>query len=252
MGKSNDGVPRDLEDRTSLVTGGARGIGAAIAVALARRGARVTVWDRDDASGYPAEVADAIEARRVDVRDGSQILEEGARALARTGTLDILVNNAGIQGRTAPIGQQDDETWERVISVNLTAVFKTCRYFAPVMQRAGGGRIVNIASYAGLHGTQNATAYSASKGGVISLSRALAKELMTSGVTVNCVAPGLIETDLLDQMDRDYIETIVAKMPMGRMGTADEVAATVGWIVSPACSFTSGGVFDVTGGRLIA
>lgn len=233
------------------VTGAARGIGAAIAVELASQGAQVVGWDQTASADYPENVASKICLHQVDLTD-KVALKSAAASLFEQGPLDILVNNAGIQGATSPIGEQDDDTWSKVISINLTAVFRVSRLIAPKMQARGYGRIVNVASTAGLRGVPNAVSYSASKGGVIALTMALAKELFTAGVTVNCVAPGLIETDLLSQMSQDYIDSIVAKMPMGRMGQPQEVAAMVAWAASPACSFTTGAVFDVSGGRLIS
>mgnify|MGYP001578224730 CR=1 FL=1 len=239
----------DLTGQTALVTGASQGLGAAIARTLAALGAQVVGWDRHP----PAAAADAppgVRFEQVDVTDAQAAASAAAALQAQGVGLDILVNNAGIQGLTAPIAQQDDETWARVIDVNLTAVFRICRSFAPHMQARGRGRIINIASVAGLRGVAGAVAYSASKGGVLALSRALAKELVASGVTVNCAAPGLAETPLQSQMDAAYVERIARRIPMGRLCQPDDVAATVAWIASPACGYTTGAVFDVSGGRL--
>ena len=234
----------DLTGKTALVTGAGQGMGAAIARTLASQGARVVGWDRS----LPAD-DQGLRLAQVDVTDATA-LTQAAQALMDDGGVDILVNNAGIQGRTAPIEAQDDETWARVIEINLSAVFRLCRIFAPHMRHRGSGRIINIASTAGLRGVAGAAAYSASKGGVLALSRALAKELVGCGVTVNCVAPGLAQTPLQSQMDAAYIARIAARLPMGRPCQPEEVAATVAWIASPACSYTTGAVFDLSGGRL--
>jgi NAD(P)-dependent dehydrogenase (short-subunit alcohol dehydrogenase family) len=241
-----------LSGLRALVTGGARGIGAAIAVELARQGALVQVWDRQDVASYPDGLGSRIALRSLDLTDEAQVNAGAAQLLEDWGGLDILVNNAGIQGATTPIAGQDNQTWDRVIGLNLTSTFWTCRLFAPVMALAGRGRIVNVASVAGINGVAHGVAYSASKGDVIALTRALAKELVASGVTVNCVAPGMVQTDLLKQMDPGYIAGIVAKMPMKRLGQATEVAAAVAWLASPNASFTTGAALDVSGGRLIA
>jgi len=239
----------DLSGKTALVTGASQGLGAAIARTLAALGAQVVGWDRSlPAEGDAAPAG--IRLEQVDLTDGQALAHAAAALLARGAGIDILVNNAGIQGLTATIEHQDDETWARVIDVNLTTVFRMCRIFAPHMQQRCGGRIINIASVAGLRGVAGAVAYSASKGGVLALSQALAKELVASGVTVNCVAPGLADTPLQQQMDTAYIERIASRIPMGRLCQPGEVAATVAWIASPACSYTTGAVFDVSGGRL--
>lgn len=237
----------DLSGKTALVTGASQGFGAAITRTLAALGAQVIGWDRS----LPAEGAGMLRGVRleqVDVTNMQATMRAADTLLADGAGVDILVNNAGIQGLTAPIAQQNDATWAQVIDVNLTAVFRLCRIFAPRMQQREAGRIINIASVAGLRGVAGAVAYSASKGGVIALSRALAKELVASGVTVNCVAPGLADTPMQQQMDTAYLERIASRIPMGRMCQPEEVAATVAWIASPACSYTTGAVFDVSGG----
>jgi 2-dehydro-3-deoxy-L-rhamnonate dehydrogenase (NAD+) len=222
----------DFAGRTAIVTGGMQGIGAAIAKRLAASGARVTVWDLD---GAP----------RVDVTDPASI----ENALARLDKVDVLVNNAGIAGKNVPTVDYPIEEWERVLRVNLTSQFLCCRAVAPRMAKAGYGRIVNIASVAGKEGNPNAVAYSASKAGVISLTKSLGKELAQSGVLVNCVTPAAAKTAIFDQMTREHIDYMLSKIPMNRFVNVDEVAALVCWLASEDCSFSTGGVFDISGGR---
>jgi 2-dehydro-3-deoxy-L-rhamnonate dehydrogenase (NAD+) len=222
----------DFAGRTAIVTGGMQGIGAAIAKRLAASGARVTVWDLD---GAP----------RVDVTDPASI----ENALARLDKVDVLVNNAGIAGKNVPTVDYPIEEWERVLRVNLTSQFLCCRAVAPRMAKAGYGRIVNIASVAGKEGNPNAVAYSASKAGVISLTKSLGKELAQSGVLVNCVTPAAAKTAIFDQMTKTHIDYMLSKIPMARFVEVDEIAALVCWLASEDCSFSTGAVFDISGGR---
>ncbi len=222
----------DFAGRTAIVTGGMQGIGAAIAKRLSAAGAQVAVWDLD---GSP----------RVDVTDPASI----AGALARLERVDVLVNNAGIAGLNAPTVDYPIEEWERVLRVNLTSQFLCCRAVAPRMVKAGYGRIVNIASVAGKEGNPNAVAYSASKAGVISLTKSLGKELAKSGVLVNCVTPAAAKTAIFEQMTQAHIDYMLAKIPMGRFVEVDEIAALVCWLASSDCAFSTGAVFDISGGR---
>jgi len=218
--------------RHAIVTGGAQGIGAAIAKRLQAGGARVTVWDLD---GSP----------KVDVSDPASI----ANALKDPGKIDILVNNAGIAGMNKPTVDYPVEEWERVLRINLTSQFLCCRAVAPRMVAAGYGRIVNIASVAGKEGNPNAVAYSASKAGVIALTKSLGKELAQAGVLVNCVTPAAAKTAIFAQMTETHIEYMRSKIPMGRFVEVDEIAALVCWLASEECSFSTAGVFDISGGR---
>ncbi len=222
----------DFKGRTAVVTGGMQGIGAAIVRRLRASGAEVDVWDLD---GSP----------KVDVADAASI----AAAVKTLRKVDVLVNNAGIAGRNAPTVDYPIEEWERVLRVNLTSQFLTCRAVAPLMVKAGYGRIVNIASVAGKEGNPNAVAYSASKAGVISLTKSLGKELAQAGVLVNCVTPAAAKTAIFDQMTESHINYMLAKIPMGRFVEVDEIAALVCWLASQDCSFSTGGVFDISGGR---
>jgi 2-dehydro-3-deoxy-L-rhamnonate dehydrogenase (NAD+) len=218
--------------RHAIVTGGAQGIGAAIAKRLAAGGARVTVWDLD---GSP----------RVDVSDAASI----EKALSQTDRVDILVNNAGIAGLNKPTVDYPVEEWERVLRINLTSQFLCCRAVAPRMVKAGYGRIVNIASVAGKEGNPNAVAYSASKAGVIALTKSLGKELAQAGVLVNCITPAAAKTAIFDQMTESHIQYMLSKIPMGRFVEVDEIAALACWLASEECSFSTGAVFDISGGR---
>ena len=222
----------DFAGRHAIVTGGAQGIGAAIAKRLEASGARVTVWDLD---GSP----------RVDVTDPASI----DQALRGIGTVDVLVNNAGIAGMNTPTVNYPIEEWERVLRVNLTSQFLCCRAVAPLMVKAGYGRIVNIASIAGKEGNPNAVAYSASKAGVIALTKSLGKELAQTGVLVNCVTPAAARTALFEQMSESHIQYMLSRIPMGRFVEVEEIAALVCWLSSEECSFSTAGVFDISGGR---
>jgi NAD(P)-dependent dehydrogenase (short-subunit alcohol dehydrogenase family) len=222
----------DFAGRNAIVTGGAQGIGAAIVKRLEASGAKVAVWDLD---GSP----------KVDVTDALSI----QNALKNINKVDVLVNNAGIAGKNVPTVDYPIEEWERVLRVNLTSQFLCCRAVAPLMVKAGYGRIVNIASVAGKEGNPNAVAYSASKAGVISLTKSLGKELAKAGVLVNCVTPAAAKTAIFDQMTQQHIDYMLAKIPMGRFVEVNEIAALVCWLASEDCSFTTGGVFDISGGR---
>ena len=239
-----------LDGQTAIVTGAARGIGRAIARLLAERGCRVVVWDRDLAP--LADGSDAFvpaHAAQVDVADHGAVAKAFDDAVARFGRVEILVNNAGINGPIAPSWDYPLEDWDRVVAIDMTAVFYASRQAAKHMRANGYGRIVTIASIAGKEGVPYIAAYSAAKAGVIGFSKALAKELTDCGVTVNCIAPALTETDLLKGMTDDHIARRKAKIPMGRLVQVDEIAEMAAWIASPACSFTTGFVFDITGGR---
>src|SRR5687767_1164755 len=222
----------DFAGRNAIVTGGAQGIGAAIVKRLQASGAKVTAWDLD---GDPA----------VDVSSDSSI----RNALKNIRKVDVLVNNAGIAGKNVPTVDYPIEEWERVLRINLTSQFLVCRAVAPLMARAKYGRIVNIASIAGKEGNPNAVAYSASKAGVISLTKSLGKELAQTGVLVNCVTPAAAKTAIFDQMTKQHIDYMLSKIPMNRFVSVDEVAALVCWLASEDCSFSTGAVFDISGGR---
>ena len=226
----------DFKGRSAIVTGGMQGIGAAIVKRLEASGARVTVWDLDAKD-------------KVDVADPKSVEHAAAKAIADIGHIDVLVNNAGIAGMNVPTVDYPIEEWLRVMSINLTSQFLCCRAVAPHMVKAKYGRIVNIASVAGKEGNPNAVAYSASKAGVISLTKSLGKELAKTGVRVNCVTPAAVKTGMFGQMTQQHIDFMLAKVPMGRFGLTEEIAAMVAWLCTAECSFTTGGVFDLSGGR---
>ncbi|TMH42310.1 MAG: SDR family oxidoreductase [Betaproteobacteria bacterium] len=227
----------DFKGRTAIVTGGLQGIGAAIARRLEGSGATVRVWDL------------AAKKDPVDVSDAAAVERATAKALADLGKIDVLVNNAGIAGLNVSTAEYPVEEWERVLRVNLTSQFLCCRVVAPHMVKRKYGRIVNIASIAGKEGNPNAVAYSASKAGVIALTKSLGKELAQTGVLVNCVTPAAAKTAIFDQMTQQHIDYMLAKIPMNRFVTVDEIASLVCWLASEDCSFSTGAVFDISGGR---
>lgn len=239
----------------AIVTGAARGIGAAIARRLAADGYRVALVDVD------AERAEQVRAQlpagagaqvfRVDVSQPAQVDALVEQLRREWGRIDVLVNCAGIAGKAAPIEEQTLDDWERMIAVDLSSVFYFCRAVIPVMKAQRSGRIVNIASIAGKEGNPNMVPYSAAKAGVIGLTKALAKEVARDGILVNSVAPAVIQTEILDQLTPAQVEYMVQRIPIGRPGQPEEVAALVAWMVSPECTFTTGFCFDASGGRAV-
>jgi len=240
-----------LEGRTALVTGAGRGIGLAITERLVADGARVMIADLDGAAAKAAaeRLGENVAALVGDVTRTDHVQKLVAAPVERWGRLDIVVNNAGITGRSFPIHELTDDDWHKVIAADLTSVFLVCRAAITHMLGAGGGRIVNIASIAGKEGNPTLVPYSTAKAGVIGLTKALAKEVATKNIFVNAVAPAVIGTDLLKQMEPSTVELLVSKIPMGRVGTPEEVAALVAWLASDECSFSTGAVYDLSGGR---
>lgn len=240
-------MPRGLNGRTAIVTGAAGGIGRAIAGKLNDHGVRVIIWDRTPAlfdGGFPA-----LAVETVDVSDPEQVEHAFAKAVELAGQIDIMVNNAGINGPVTPVWDLPIDIWSQVLSVNLNGVFYGCKAAATHMRARGYGRILNIASMAGKDGVPFISSYSAAKAGVIGFSKAIAKELADSGVTVNCIAPAMAETGLQSQMTPEHIASMKAKIPMGRFLQMPEIADMAAWIVSEECSFTTGFTFDLSGGR---
>ncbi len=237
--------------RTAIVTGGASGIGLDVAARLAAEGAKVCLWDlQEDALAQAKARSGATDARALDIADPVQVaraMEEGVAALG--GQLDVLVCSAGITGPNTTVRDYPVDAWQRVIDVNLNGLFYCNRAAVSPMERNGYGRIVNIASIAGKEGNPNASAYSASKAGVIGFTKSLGKELAKGEIRVNCVTPAAVRTAIFDQMSQQHIDFMLSKIPLARFGGIDEVASLVCWLASEECSFSTGAVFDVSGGR---
>jgi NAD(P)-dependent dehydrogenase (short-subunit alcohol dehydrogenase family) len=243
----------DLNGKNAIVTGGARGIGLAITQRLLASGANVTMWDRDqsalDATAKALNLKERVHAVAVEIANADSVRDAGEKTIKHWQRVHILVNNAGIAGATKKLWEFTPAEWQEVIQVNLSGVFLCCHAIVPHMMANKYGRIVNIASIAGKEGNPNAAHYSASKAGVIALTKSLAKEAATTGVIVNCITPAVIETDILKQVAQHHIDYMLSKIPMGRFGLKEEAAALVAWLCSDDCSFSTGAAFDLSGGR---
>ena len=238
----------DLAGRTAIVTGAVKGIGRAITAHLQAAGAQVIAWDID-ADGLAA-MADTVAGHAVvDIADGGQVRAAVETAVNAHGRLDILINNAGIVGPPTAALAYPEDAWRQVVDIDLNGTFLCCQAVAPQMVAAGYGRIVNIASIAGKEGTPMLAAYSAAKAGVIAFTKVLGRELAETGVIANCVAPAAIETDMAHNQDPEVLRLMIEKNPMKRLGTVDEVARMTAWLASADCSFSTGAVFDLSGGR---
>jgi 3-oxoacyl-[acyl-carrier protein] reductase len=243
----------DLKGRHAVVTGGARGIGYGIAERLLASGAAVALWDVDakalDEAVASLKQAGRVHAAIVDVTDEISIAKAVDALIGDWNTIDILINNAGIAGGNGPLWQLEPAVWRRVVEVNLIGPYLVCRAVVPHMVAAGYGRIVNLASIAGKEGNPNASHYSASKAGLIALTKSLGKELALTGVLVNAVAPAAAKTGMFLQMSEAHIDYMRSKIPMNRLLEVEELAAMVAWLSSEECSFATGAVFDISGGR---
>jgi len=243
----------DLNGRVAIITGGARGIGRAAAKRALRSGALVALWDvdGDTAAEALAELSalGPVTADIVELSDAEAVEAATAATVARHGRIDILVNNAGITGGNGLTWELDPEVWRRVIDVNLTGSFLTCRSVVPHMLTRGYGRIVNVASIAGKEGNPTASHYSASKAGLIGFTKSLAKELAPKGILANCITPAAARTDIFRQMAQEHIDYMLSRIPMARFVEVDEIAALICWLASEECSFSTGAVFDISGGR---
>ena len=241
----------DLKGRHAIVTGGASGLGYAISERMIASGATVTWWDvNTEVMANAAKTINSdVHCEKVDVTQHTSVVAALARTIQKRGKVDILVNSAGITGPNVKLAEYPPEAWAQVINVNLNGTFHCCRELAAHMQGNHYGRIVNIASVAGKEGNPNASAYSASKAGVIALTKSLGKELANHGVLVNCVTPAAVKTAMFDQMTPEHIAFMLSKIPMSRFGNPDEIAAMVSWLCTEDCSFSTGGVFDLSGGR---
>jgi 2-dehydro-3-deoxy-L-rhamnonate dehydrogenase (NAD+) len=232
----------DFAGRAALVTGGASGIGQAVAERLRASGAEVAVFDRQAVDGSGLSIAG-------DISNPAEVNEAVRRVEQELGKIDILVNSAGVPGESVRTTDTTDEEWRQVMGINADGTFYVCRAVAPGMAARGYGRIVLVSSIAGKEGNPMAPAYSASKAAVIGLTKVLGKDLAQTGVLVNCVAPAVIETPILEGLTAEHVGYMVERIPLGRMGTPEEVAALVCWLASEECSFSTGATYDISGGR---
>ena len=241
----------DLEDRVAVVTGGAQGIGLAVARRLVASGARVALWDLDEALAGEAAAAlgNGTTASGVDVTDADAVRRHADDVVSSHGHLDVLVASAGVAGPNAPLVDYPVDAWREVVDINLNGIFACCRAVLPHMRAAGYGRVVNIASVAGKEGNPNAAAYSASKAAVIALTKSLGKEHADVDIAVNCVTPAAARTRIFDQMSEEHIGYMLSKIPRGRFLEVDEAASMIAWLCTAENSFTTAGVFDLSGGR---
>jgi len=242
-----------FENQNAVITGGARGIGLAIAQRLESEGARVSIWEIDPGAVEEARPTfsnpDNVHSATVNVGDYASVAAAGEKTIADMGKVDILVNSAGIAGANALVKDYDVEEWKKVIDINLNGTFYCCKAVLDHMVENNYGRIVNIASIAGKEGNPTASPYSASKAGVIGLTKSMGKETALNGITVNCITPAAVKTAIFDQISQEHIDFMLSKIPMGRFGKVEEMASLVAWLASEECSFSTGAVFDISGGR---
>lgn len=243
----------DLKGRNAIITGGARGLGLAIADRLLASGARCSLWDRDsdalEAASKALEGKGGVNTVVANVTSEKDVQLAFSAEVKQFGNIDILVNSAGIAGVTKHLWELTMDEWREVVDINLNAIFLCCKTVVPHMLDKGYGRIVNISSIAGKEGNPNASHYSASKAGVIGLTKSLGKELARTDIRVNCITPAVVQTPILEQVPQSHIDYMLSKIPMNRFGRAEEVGAMVAWLCSEECSFSTGAVFDLSGGR---
>ncbi len=243
----------DPNGRRAVITGGGRGMGYAIAEKFLKSGASVALWDISDETLAKAKAdlsgLGQVVTQKVDVSDYASVEAAAAAATNELGGVELLVNAAGIAGVNVPLTDYPLDTWNAVMNVNLNGIFHTCRALVPVMQKSDYGRIVNISSMAGKDGNPNASAYSVSKAAVIGLTKSLGKELATTNIRVNVICPAVVKTEMLADVTEEQIAYMLSKIPMGRAGTVAEISNMVGWMCSEECSYTTGAVFDLSGGR---
>tara|TARA_R110002020_G_scaffold135395_1_gene302315 strand:+ start:100 stop:846 length:747 start_codon:yes stop_codon:yes gene_type:complete len=236
--------------KTAVITGGASGLGLTSGQRIAEEGGNVFLWDMDGEGLEKAQKKiPSAHIKQIDITDPQAVEKAAAQAAEKTGVIDVLINSAGITGATGPVQEFPIDSWRKVMQINLDGTFYCCRAIIPHMLKNGYGRIINIASVAGKEGNPNASAYSASKAGVIGLTKSLGKELAQTGITANCVTPATFESPILDQLPQSQVDYMRSKIPMGRLGTAEENANIVCFIASEECSFTTAATFDTSGGR---
>jgi NAD(P)-dependent dehydrogenase (short-subunit alcohol dehydrogenase family) len=233
----------DFSGRTALITGGASGIGAATAARLRAGGAEVAVFDREPVEGYVSVTGD--------IASSADVNAAVAQVERELGRVDVLVNSAGVSGESLRTVDVSDSEWQRVFAINANGSFYMCRAVLPGMIERRYGRIVLVASIAGKEGNPMAAAYSASKAAVIAMTKAIGKDVAGTGVLVNCIAPAVIETPILAGLSQNHVDYMVERIPLGRMGAPDEVAALICWLASEDCSFSTGATYDVSGGRAV-
>ena len=239
----------DLNNQTAVITGGAQGFGYSMVERFSQSGAKVVIWDKDQELIDSLDLPENVSAVQTDVTSYDSVEKSVQETIDKNSTIDILVNNAGIAGPSFKTWEYPIDQWQNVVDIDLTGVFYCCRAVAPHMIKNNYGRIVNVASIAGKEGNPNAMPYSAAKAGVIALTKSLGKELSDKNIAVNCVTPAAAKTRIFDQISQEHIDYMLSKIPRGRFLKVDELASMVSWLVSEENSYTTGAVFDLSGGR---